>query len=139
MSPEKIDRESDSENEKVNHKRLSALQRWILVHAVGGMERGEIAEGYYGLKRRYRGYYTDPCPSKRQERRHRRRQRRVQPAVTRSLKRLEARGLVKLIRHGQHVKELHATAQGREVAERIQVDTKGRGPWTATSKTTRPG
>ena len=108
---------------KVNCKRLSALQAWILGKAVEGIERGEIAEGYYGLERRYCGYHNEVCLSRRKEREYQRRYRRAQSAITRALSRLEECGLVTLIRHRRNVKRVVATEGGRRLALVLDAST----------------
>ncbi len=111
---------SKYESGKVSQNHLSDLMRFILLHAADGIERGEIAEHFYGLDRRYRGFYTDPCMPPKHKRAYERRYRRVQPVITRTLKRLQNRGLIELRCHGQYVKEIHLTAQGRVLLELIK-------------------
>jgi len=105
--------------------RLSKLQRWILHHAGEGMERSRIAEGYFGLQRRYVGWYTDPYMSRNVKKKYEARYRRRQPAITKSLLRLEDRGLVKLVRHGRCVKAVELTDVGRNLLAQI-AENNGR-------------
>ncbi len=104
---------------KLSQLRLSGLQERILAHADSGLERGEIAQGEYELERRYRGFYTDPYMSRAGKKSHEVRYRRCQPAITKSLRRLETRGLIKLIRKGPYVKALELTDSGRKLVQEI--------------------
>lgn len=99
---------------KVSHKRLSRLMRAVLsyIDIDKGVERGEIVECIFGLQRRYCGYFTDPCMSLNEKRKYEHRYRRAQPVLTRCLRKLENRGLVRLIRHGRYVKRISLTPQG---------------------------
>ncbi len=100
--------------QKVSRKRLSRLMRAVLVHIDidKGVERGELVESIFRLPRRYRGYFTDPCMSANGKRKYERYYRRVQPVLTRCLKKLESRGLVRLICHGRYVKRINLTLRG---------------------------
>lgn len=99
---------------KVSHKRLSRLMRAVLSHIDidKGVERGELVECIFGLPRWYRGYFTDPCVSANEKRKYERHYRRAQPVLTRCLRKLENRGLVRLTRHGRYVKRINLTPQG---------------------------
>lgn len=99
---------------KVNRKHLSRLMRAVLSHIDidKGVERGELVECIFGLLRRYRGYFTDPCMSANEKRKYERHYRRAQPVLTRCLRKLESRGLVRLIRHGRYVKRINLTTRG---------------------------
>ena len=111
----------NSGGRKVSGKQLSQLQKFILAHAVNGIERGEIVAEHYGLERRYRGYYADPCFRGKAKHDFNARYRRVQPVVTRSLKRLAERGLVQLVRRGHCVKEIITTVEGRNLLRTISA------------------
>jgi len=104
---------------KVNN-RLSKLARWILCNTGDGIERGEIVARFYGLRRLYCNFYVDPCFPPKQRREHNRWSRYAQPRVTMTLKRLEKRGLVQLIRHGKCVKRVCLTEEGKAVAEELK-------------------
>ena len=120
--------EKDSERESGGRKviqRLSRLQEFILSRALEGIPRGVIAAEYFGLERRYKGFWTDPCFSAREKRAYEERYRRAQPAITRALRRLEARGLVELGRHRRYVKNVRVTAEGKKAAETLSADEKG--------------
>ena len=101
--------------QKVNHKHLSKLMRAILspIDIDKGVERGELIERIFELPRRYCNFYTDPCMSPKERRKYERCYRRAQPSITRALKRLEERGLVRLTRHKRYVKRLNLTPQGK--------------------------
>ena len=103
------------ESHKVSRTRLSPLMRYVLENAGDRIERGKIVEVYAGLKRRYRGWYAYPCMGRKEAAEYQTRYRRFQPTLTRSLKRLELRGLVRLIRHGKYMKWVELTEQGRAV------------------------
>jgi len=108
---------------KVNAKglnRLSKLVKWILANAGDGIRRGEIVEGYFGIERLYCGFYVDPCYSIRAKRHRQRRCRRVHPQLSMTLKRMEKRGLVQLIRHGQYVKSVCLTTRGKVLAKHLK-------------------
>ena len=106
-----------------NH--ISALMRFILLCADGGIQRGEITERFYGLERRYSGYYTDPCLRGKQKSRYDCQYRRAQPAISKALRRLEKRGLVRLIRRGRYVKEVCFTEKGSLLAQILNKDRSG--------------
>jgi len=101
-------------SEKVSHKRLSRLMCAVLsyIDVDKGVERGELVECIFGLPRRYRGYFVDPCMSANEKAKYERRYRCAQPVLTRCLRKLENRGLVRLIRHGRYVKRINLTPQG---------------------------
>ena len=106
--------------QKVNQKHLSGLMKAILAHIdeTDGIERGEIVERVFGLERRYCRFYTDPCMRPKEKQDFERRYRCVQPVVSRCLRKLENRGLVRLIRHGRYVKKVDLTLQGRMLKEK---------------------
>jgi len=104
--------EAKYESQKLSQNHLSALMRFILLNADGGIQRGEIVEKFHGLERRYCGWFTDPCFSPKQEKDYECRYNRVQPVVSRTLRRLQRCGFVQLIRHGKYVKELRTTPGG---------------------------
>ncbi len=112
--------ESKYERPKLSQNHLSALMRFILLNTGTGMQRGEIAEQYYDLERRYCGCYIDNCLHGKQKIHYERHYRRAQPAISKALKRLQKRGLIRLIRHGRNVKEVFLTIEGKEVKEQIQ-------------------
>jgi DNA-binding transcriptional ArsR family regulator len=114
------------EKTKVN-TRLSELARWILLNAGDGIERGDIIAGFYEVERLYIGCYLDPCFRPKERREHDRQNRYAQPRVTMTLKRLEKRGFVCLIRHRKYVKEVRLTEKGKAVAEELDrtADTYG--------------
>ena len=99
---------------RVSHKRLSRLMRAVLSHIDidKGIERGELIECIFRLPRRYRGYFTAPRMSANEKRKYERRYRCAQPVLTRCLRKLENRGLVRLIRHGRYVKRINLTPRG---------------------------
>jgi len=107
---------------KVNRKRLSSLMVEILLCIGDGIERGVLVKHVFGLERRYCGYFSDPCLRGKQKRDYEDRYRRAQPVVTRTLKRMEKRGLVQLIRHSKYVKQVSLTEEGRIVARRLEAD-----------------
>lgn len=107
---------------KINTKglnRLSNLAKWILVNAGDGIKRGEIVERYFGIERLYCGFYVDACYSIREKRRRQRRCRHVQPQLSMTLKRMEQRGLVQLIRPRRYVKKIYLTSAGKTLAEQL--------------------
>lgn len=115
------------ENKKVSQNHISALMKFILLSAGGGIQRGEITEKFYGLERRYCGHYTDPCLRRKEKIRYEYQYRRAQPATSKVLKRLERRGLVRLIRHGKYVKEVCLTEKGKLIAQKLnQVGSDNR-------------
>jgi len=118
------DRPSESilTSEKVS--RLSDLQLFILVNAANGLERGDIAELYYNLPRRYKRHYTDPCPTVKEGVDYNRRFRRAQSAITKSLMRLRNRGLVRLIRRHRYVKRIFLTPQGKQIVRELKQTNK---------------
>jgi hypothetical protein len=101
--------------------RLSPLARWILQQAEArdGIERGQIAEGFFGLSRFYRGFYVDPCLTRNQRRDRDRVYRRAQPLISKTLKRLEAAGLIELIRCNHYTKLIRLMARGVELANEL--------------------
>ena len=105
--------------QKVNRNRLSMLMRWILEHTGDGIDRGQIVEGFYGLERRYCKWYTDPCFTPKKKCEYERRYRLVQPAVSRTLMRLESRELIQSTRHGRYIKRIQLTADGKIIAEEL--------------------
>ncbi len=111
--------ESKYEGQKVNQNHLSALMKFILLNADTGTQRGEITEKFYGLERRYCGYYSDPCLRGEEKLRYDRRYRRAQPAISKALSKLEKRGLVQLIRLGRYVKEVCLTEKGTLLAQKL--------------------
>lgn len=111
--------ESKYESPKVNRNRLSMLMRWILEHTGNGIDRGQIVEGFYGLERRYCKWYTDPCFTPKEKWEYERRYRLVQPVVSRTLRRLETRGLVQSTRHGRYAKRIQLTAEGKIIAKEL--------------------
>lgn len=112
--------ESKCEGQEVNNKRLSDLAKWILVNTGDGIKRGEIVERYFGIERLYCGFYVDACYSIREKRRRQRRCRHVQPQLSMTLKRMEQRGLVQLIRHQQYVKKVCLTTKGDILAQQLK-------------------
>ena len=113
--------EAKYQRTKVKRNRFSKLSQWILLNTGEGMERGKILEGFYNLERLYRGWYVDPCYTPKEKRDHDRMNANTQPLITMTLKRLQKRGLVELIRHGQYVKELRLTSEGKAVAEKLNT------------------
>jgi len=107
-------------SQKVNRNSLSELMKFILCHIGDGIERGEIVEKYYGLERRYCGYYTDPCMYPKELRDYEHLYRKKQPVITKTLSRLEKRGLVQLIRQNQYVKRISLTKKGRTVVQELK-------------------
>jgi len=107
------------ETQKLSHKHLSALMRFILLNAGSGFQRSEITERFYGLERRYFGYYVDNFLHGRQKINYERRYQRAQPAISKALRRLEKRGLVQLVRHGPYVKEIFLTEKGKFTAQTL--------------------
>ncbi len=112
--------EGQCRGQKVNHKRLSSLMKLILVHSADGIERGALVEAIFGLERRYRGYDADLCLRGRQKMDYETRYRRVQPVLSRSLRRLEERGLVELARPGRYAKQIALTEQGKQVVRELR-------------------
>ena len=114
--------QSKYENRKVSRNHLSALMTFILLNADGGIPRGKITERFYGLDRRYSGYYADPCLRGKQKSRYENRYRRAQPSISR---RLEKRGLVRLIRRARYVKEVCLTEKGSLLTQILHKDENG--------------
>lgn len=104
---------------KVNRNCLSNQIKFIMVNAGDGADRGEIFARYYGLARRYLGYYTDPCMHGKELREYQKLYCEKQPVFTKALRRLEAKGLVKLIKHGCYVKRIHLTHEGSLLAAQL--------------------
>jgi DNA-binding transcriptional ArsR family regulator len=117
--------QSKYENQKVSRKHLSPLMKCILFNSDGGIQRGEIVERVYGLERRYSGYYTDSCLRGKQKSHYARQYRRAQPAISKALRRLEERGLVRLIRRGRYVKEIRLTEKGSILTQILNKDGSG--------------
>jgi DNA-binding transcriptional ArsR family regulator len=117
--PEDVSSKSNYEGQKVNRKHLSGLMKFILVNTGDGADRGEIFSNYYGLERRYCGYFTDPCMKKNELREYERLYHDKQPVFSKALKRLEEKGLVSLIRHGSYVKRIQLTAEGKLIAKEL--------------------
>jgi len=117
--------ESKYEVQKVNNTRhLSRLAMWILLNAGQGIERANIVAKYFNIERLYCGFYVDPCFRPKERRRHNGIYRHSQPRVTMTLKRLEQRGLVRLIRHGKYVKEVCLTEKGKLTTQKLsQIDS----------------
>lgn len=106
---------------KVNNTdHLSKLSRWILANAGDGIARADIVAMYFNIERLYCGFYLDPCYSPNERRRHRRRYRYSQPRGTMTLKRLEQRGLVHLVRRKQYVTKVELTDRGQAVARELK-------------------
>lgn len=104
---------------KVARIRVNPLVRWILQHTGAGVARSEITEGFYGLEPFYRGGYADPCLSPREKRERQTKCRRAQPTITKTLKRLEALGLVELVCRNRYVKAVRLTQKGAELAREL--------------------
>lgn len=107
------------ESRKVAGFRLTALAQWILQYTGVGIERGQIAEGFFGISRFYRGWYVDPCLSPKERGDHNAVYRRIQPVITKTLKQLESLALVVLIRRHRYVKKVRSTEQGERLADRL--------------------
>ena len=116
---EKMLTDSKYKRQKVNQKGLSQLMKFILVNIGDGIDRGEIIARYYGLERRYCKWYTDPCFTPKEKCEYERRYRLVQPAVSRTLMRLESRELIKSTRRGRYIKRIQLTAEGKIIAEKL--------------------
>ena len=114
--------ESKYEKQKLSQNHLSPLMKFILLNAVGGIQRGEIAEKFYELERRYCGHYTDPCLRGKHKSDYEHQYRRAQPAISKALRRLEKRGLIRLVRHGRYVKEVHLTQKGSLLTQILHED-----------------
>lgn len=115
----------ECERRNVNRRQLSRLMRFILVHADNGIDRAEIVARFYQIPKRYCGYYTDPCWSAKRKREYERQYRRAQPTVTRTLKRIERRRLIELVRRGKYVKQIRLTAAGKLLVKTLdQVSMK---------------
>ena len=112
--------DNNQQSHKVSHNRLSKLMRFVLLNTGDGIERAEIIAQYYRLSRRYCKHYTDPCFSQREQREFDERFRRAQAAVTKSLYRLERRGLVELLRCRQYVKKVRLTSNGESIAHALK-------------------
>lgn len=128
-TPEDWPSEAFCGRQKVNQKHLSKLMRSVLGcidSADGTIERGELVAAHYDVGgRRYRSFYVDPCFGKTESRRYNRCYKRAQPAISRCLKKLESRGLVRLIRHRKYVKKIELTAEGRMLVESL-IKMKGK-------------
>jgi hypothetical protein len=112
-------------SQNLSRKWLSPVMRFILAHGRNGIERGALVECIYGLERRYRGFDVDLCLRGTEKTDYEHRYRRAQPVLSRSLKRLERRGLVTLVRHGQYVKAVTLTDKGRVLAGQLcEGDTR---------------
>lgn len=112
--------ERNLESRKVNSKRPTELAKWILLNIGDGIDRADIVARYFNIGRLYCGYYVDPCFSPKERCRHSRRYRYSQPRVTMTLKRLERRGLVRLIRRKQYVKKVQLTDKGKAIARELK-------------------
>ena len=110
--------ESKYEGPKVNN-RFSELAKWILLNIGDGIDRADIVARYFGIERLYCGFYVDPCFRPKERRRHNHLYRHSQPRVTMTLKRLERRGLIHLIRHGKYVKRIRLKEKGKAVAKEL--------------------
>jgi hypothetical protein len=106
---------------KVSQNHLSQLMKFILVNTGDGAERGEIFSRYYGFERHYCGWYIDSCLRGKTLRRRQKLYHEKQPVFTKTLKRLENRGLIQIARHGFYVKEIHLTTKGKLVAEQLMT------------------
>jgi len=111
--------ETKYSGQKVNHNHLSPLMKFVLLNAADGFERGELVEKFYRLERRYCGYDADLCLRGKQKRDYECRYRRSQPVVSRTLKRLEKRGLVNLIKRRNYIKKICLTQKGIIVAGQL--------------------
>ena len=111
--------ERESEAPKVNTGRLSKLACWILQNTGDGIDRADIVARHFGVDRLYCGFYVDPCFGPTERRRHDRQYRHAQPRVTMTVKRLAKRGLVRLVRHGKHVKRICLTDRGRAMSNAL--------------------
>ena len=133
--PARCDRSSEANlgKTKVNN-RFSELGRWILRNTGDGIERGDIVARFYGLEKLYCHFYVDPCFRPKERREYDCKYRYAQPRVTMTLKRLEKRGLVHLIRPGgKYVKRIRLTEEGKAVAEeldRLQIPMVTLNSWT---------
>jgi len=105
---------------KINQKWFSPLMYSILICIGEGIERGELIERLYGLERRYCHWYTDPCLRGKAKRDYEQRYRKAQPALSRSLRRLEKRGLVTLVRKNKYVKAVSLTVKGQVVVSQLK-------------------
>lgn len=114
-------------SQNLNRKWLSPVMRLILVHVRNGIERGALVERIYGLERRYCGYDADSCLRGKEKTDYKRRYRRAQPVLSRSLKRLEQRGLVNLTRHGRYIKGVVLTDKGKALADELREDDRREG------------
>jgi len=114
--------EAKTRPQKVSRGALSAIMKSILVCIGSCMERGSLVESLYGLERRYRGWYTDPCFGEKEKQAYEQTYARIQPVVTRSLNRMEKRGLVTLMRHGRYVKWIALTDKGKVLAGELCED-----------------
>ena len=110
------------QRQKVKRNRFSELSQWILLNIGDGMERGKIIEAYFKIERLYCGWYVDPCFTPKEKRNRDRKYMNAQPLITMTLKRLEQRGFVQLIRHGQYVKEIRLTTEGKAIAEKLNYN-----------------
>ena len=105
-------------------RKLGKRQEEILCIVGKGIERGAIAAKIWGLERRYRHGNLDVWMSKRKRREYERKYRQAQPLITQTLRALEKRGLVELVRHGKCVKEVHLTGEGRRIAQGLMETRK---------------
>jgi hypothetical protein len=112
--------ESKCKAQKVANVQLTTLASWVIQHTDGAIDRGEIAAGFFGLERRYCGYFTDPCFSSKKRQEYEKEYRRAQPRITRTLKRLETLGLVHLTRQNSYVKQMRLTNKGKEAAAQLK-------------------
>jgi len=104
--------EQKYESQKVSRNRLSNLMKFILVNVGDGADRGEIFSLYYELERRYCRFYNELCMRGKTLREYETLYRSKQPVFTKALKRLEEKGLVKLLKHGHCVKGIGLTPEG---------------------------
>jgi len=141
----KISRADKGMGVRSNRKRIIVDQYTLtqlmvrLLEKIGdGIERGELFQVLYGLERRYRGYYTDPCFSQWKKSRYEKLYKKAQPILTSTLKRLEGKELVTLHRHRKFVKRVQLTPAGEKVVQQltIKVDHSDSGS-RAASKTPR--
>lgn len=107
---------------KVNTNRLSKLVCWILQNTGDdGIDRADVVAQYFGVDRLYCGFYVDPCFGPTERRWHDRRYRHGQPRVTMALKRLENRGLIRLVRRGKYVKRIRLTEIGETISNALDT------------------
>ena len=108
---------------KVSQYRLSGRMRQILLNIGDEIERGELLSRLYGFERNYCGYWNELCVYGKEKRDHLRRYGSAQAAMSRSLLRLQSRGLITTIKGGKGkvIKKIVLTETGKRIAQMLAI------------------